>query len=145
MPQNNKLLRSRAWHLRLFPTLLLGLLAAEWLFVSRQGCSEGDLSREKAYLISEPVLARHGAALENSGCGVNRHLRPVFGHDPRMSDALAQGERDGRHDPHRHPVAAHHVEQQGVPRLEPLIEGTARYSKFRRFQVKTAEKVVIPK
>ncbi|MFO7694093.1 MAG: hypothetical protein R6V57_13475 [Vicinamibacterales bacterium] len=33
----------------------------------------------------------------------------------------------------------------GVPRLEPLIEGTARYSKFRRFQVKTEEKVVIPK
>jgi len=42
---------------------VLGLLAAEWLFVSRQGRSEGELSLEKAYLISEPVLARHGAAL----------------------------------------------------------------------------------
>ncbi|MCL4837651.1 MAG: ribonuclease III [Thermoanaerobaculia bacterium] len=42
---------------------VLGLLAAEWLFVSRQGRSEGELSREKAYLISEPVLARHGAAV----------------------------------------------------------------------------------
>jgi ribonuclease-3 len=42
---------------------VLGLLAAEWLFVSRQGRSEGELSLEKAYLISEPVLARHGAAV----------------------------------------------------------------------------------
>jgi hypothetical protein len=33
----------------------------------------------------------------------------------------------------------------GVPRLEPFVEGTAAYSKFRRFQVKTEEKVVIPK
>ncbi|HSM51947.1 MAG TPA: ribonuclease III [Thermoanaerobaculia bacterium] len=42
---------------------VLGLLAAEWLFVSRQGRSEGELSLEKAYLISEPVLARHGVAV----------------------------------------------------------------------------------
>ena len=33
----------------------------------------------------------------------------------------------------------------GMPRLEPIVEGTASYSKFRRFQVKTEEKVVIPK
>ncbi len=33
----------------------------------------------------------------------------------------------------------------GVPRLEPLIEGRAVYSKYRRFQVKVEEKVVIPK
>jgi VWFA-related protein len=33
----------------------------------------------------------------------------------------------------------------GVPRLEPIVEGTATYSKYRRFQVKVDEKVVIPK
>jgi hypothetical protein len=33
----------------------------------------------------------------------------------------------------------------GLPRLEPIVEGTANYSKFRRFQVKVDEKVVIPK
>jgi hypothetical protein len=33
----------------------------------------------------------------------------------------------------------------GVPRLEPIVEGTARYSNFRRFQVKIEEKVIIPK
>ena len=33
----------------------------------------------------------------------------------------------------------------GVPRLEPVVEGTAKYSNFRRFQVKIEEKVVIPK
>ncbi|HSP91166.1 MAG TPA: hypothetical protein VLN08_09670 [Vicinamibacterales bacterium] len=33
----------------------------------------------------------------------------------------------------------------GVPRLEPIIEGTAVYSKFRRFQVKTEVGNVIPK
>jgi hypothetical protein len=33
----------------------------------------------------------------------------------------------------------------GVPRLEPIVEGTALYSKYRRFQVKVEEKVVIPK
>jgi VWFA-related protein len=33
----------------------------------------------------------------------------------------------------------------GMPRLESLVDGTAKYSKFRRFQVKIEEKVVIPK
>jgi VWFA-related protein len=33
----------------------------------------------------------------------------------------------------------------GMPRMEPSIEGTASYSKFRRFQVKTEEKMTIPK
>jgi hypothetical protein len=33
----------------------------------------------------------------------------------------------------------------GVPRLEPIVEGTAKYSNFRRFQVKIEEKLVIPK
>ena len=33
----------------------------------------------------------------------------------------------------------------GVPRLEPIIEGTAVYSNFRRFQVKTEVGNVIPK
>lgn len=33
----------------------------------------------------------------------------------------------------------------GMPRLESLVDGTAKYSKFRRFQVKVEEKVVIPK
>jgi hypothetical protein len=33
----------------------------------------------------------------------------------------------------------------GVPRLEPVVEGTAKYSNFRRFQVKIEEKVIIPK
>jgi hypothetical protein len=32
-----------------------------------------------------------------------------------------------------------------VPRLEPLIEGTAVYSKFRRFQVKIEVRDVVPK
>jgi hypothetical protein len=33
----------------------------------------------------------------------------------------------------------------GSPRAETLVEGNARYTKFRRFQVKTEEKLVIPK
>jgi hypothetical protein len=33
----------------------------------------------------------------------------------------------------------------GVPRLEPIIEGTAVYSKFRRFQVTIEETAVIKK
>jgi hypothetical protein len=33
----------------------------------------------------------------------------------------------------------------GMPRLEPIVEGTAFYSNFRRFQVKTEEKMTIPK
>jgi VWFA-related protein len=33
----------------------------------------------------------------------------------------------------------------GVPRLEPIVEGTAPYSNIRRFQVKVEEKIVIPK
>ena len=33
----------------------------------------------------------------------------------------------------------------GMPRLEPIVEGKATYSKYRRFQVKVDEKVVIPK
>ena len=40
---------------------VLGLLAAEWLFRQPRFRNEGELSLEKAYLISEPVLARHGA------------------------------------------------------------------------------------
>ena len=32
-----------------------------------------------------------------------------------------------------------------LPRLQPLSEGKATYSKYRRFQVKTEEKIVIPK
>jgi VWFA-related protein len=33
----------------------------------------------------------------------------------------------------------------GLPSMEPSIVGTASYSKFRRFQVKTEEKITIPK
>jgi hypothetical protein len=33
----------------------------------------------------------------------------------------------------------------GLPRMEPSVVGTASYSKFRRFQVKTEEKITIPK
>jgi len=33
----------------------------------------------------------------------------------------------------------------GAPRAETLVEGNAKYTKFRRFQVKTEEKLVIPK
>ena len=33
----------------------------------------------------------------------------------------------------------------GAPRAETIVEGTAKYTKFRRFQVKIEEKVVIPK
>jgi hypothetical protein len=33
----------------------------------------------------------------------------------------------------------------GMPRLEPIVEGTASYTKFRRFQVKVEETVVIKK
>ena len=33
----------------------------------------------------------------------------------------------------------------GAPRAETLVEGTAKYTKFRRFQVKIEEKLVIPK
>jgi hypothetical protein len=38
-----------------------------------------------------------------------------------------------------------HAAFRSVSRLETLIEGTATYSKFRRFQVKTEEMIVIPK
>jgi len=34
---------------------------------------------------------------------------------------------------------------RGAPRMESFLEGTASYSKFRRFQVKTEEKITIPK
>ncbi len=33
----------------------------------------------------------------------------------------------------------------GMPRMETVQEGTAYYRKFRRFQVKTEEKITIPK
>jgi len=32
-----------------------------------------------------------------------------------------------------------------LPRLQRLSEGKATYSKYRRFQVRTEEKIVIPK
>jgi hypothetical protein len=32
-----------------------------------------------------------------------------------------------------------------LPRLQPLSEGKATYSKYRRFQVKTEEKIIIPR
>ena len=41
--------------------------------------------------------------------------------------------------------AARQRSMTGMPRLEPIVEGTASYSKFRRFQVKTEEKMTIPK
>ena len=33
----------------------------------------------------------------------------------------------------------------GTPRMETVTEGTATYKKFRRFQVKTEETIIIPK
>jgi len=33
----------------------------------------------------------------------------------------------------------------GAPRPETIVEGTAKYANYRRFQVKTEEKIVIPK
>jgi ribonuclease III len=42
---------------------ILGLLAAEWLYRELASDDEGELSKLKSYLVSEPVLAGHAAAL----------------------------------------------------------------------------------
>jgi ribonuclease-3 len=42
---------------------ILGLLAAEWLFRELVSDDEGELSKLKSYLVCEPVLAGHAAAL----------------------------------------------------------------------------------
>jgi ribonuclease-3 len=42
---------------------ILGLLAAEWLYRELASDDEGELSKLKSYLVSEPVLAGHAATL----------------------------------------------------------------------------------
>jgi ribonuclease-3 len=42
---------------------VLGVLAAEWLYRRLAGEDEGELSKAKSYLVSEPVLASHAREL----------------------------------------------------------------------------------
>ena len=55
---------------------VLGMVAAEWLFLRYPERPEGELSKEKAYFISEVALARHGEAL-----GLGRWLRLGVGEE----------------------------------------------------------------
>ena len=55
---------------------VLGMIAADWLYRRYPERPEGDLARLKAWLVSEPSLARHAAAL-----GIGERLRLAAGEE----------------------------------------------------------------
>ncbi|KAB2957805.1 MAG: ribonuclease III, partial [Thermoanaerobaculia bacterium] len=55
---------------------VLGLIAADWLYRRYPERPEGDLARLKAWLVSEPALARHATTL-----GIGERLRLAAGEE----------------------------------------------------------------
>lgn len=70
---------------------VLGLVTAEWLYRTHPGLPEGDLSKKKATLVSEPALARHARKLglgELLRVGVGEERSGGRDKDSLLSDAL---------------------------------------------------------
>lgn len=69
LPRNNE-------RLEFLGDSVLGLIAVEWLFAEHPQVSEGELSKLKSRLVSEPVLAQAARSL-----GLGEHLKLGVGED----------------------------------------------------------------
>ena len=118
-----------AWRIefeeRVFPTII----------VDTQG---NDVDAKGWFHVEEVTGAIVEAALKIEEHGSTGEILVSFRHDPALGMWVPAEMRETYRTMMQRSLA-------GVPRLEPIIEGTAVYSKFRRFQVKTEVGNVIPK
>jgi len=118
-----------AWRIefeeRVFPTII----------VDTQG---RDVDAKGWFHVEEVTGAIVEAALKIEEHGSTGEILVSFRHDPALGMWVPAEMKETYRTLTQRSLA-------GVPRLEPIIEGTAVYSKFRRFQVKTEVGNVIPK
>ena len=118
-----------AWRIefeeRVFPTII----------VDTQG---NDVDAKGWFHVEEVTGAIVEAALKIEEHGSTGEILVSFRHDPALGMWVPAEMRETYRTMMQRSLA-------GLPRLEPIIEGTAVYSKFRRFQVKTEVGNVIPK
>jgi len=118
-----------AWRIefeeRVFPTIITDI----------QG---RDVDAKGWFLVDEVTGAIVETALKIEENGSTGEIVVSFRHDPALGMWVPAEMKETYRTLTQRSLA-------GVPRLEPVVEGTARYSNYRRFQVKVEEKVVIPK
>ena len=73
---------------------ILGAVAASWLYDTRPDLDEGELSKLKSYVVSEPVLAQHAEHLGQRHRVVEQS-DPVGGYAQGAEESRVR--RDGRH------------------------------------------------
>jgi hypothetical protein len=118
-----------AWRLefeeQVFPTIITDI----------QG---GDVDAKGWFLVDEVTGAIVETVLKIEENGSTGEIVVSFRHDPALGMWVPAEMKETYRTMTQRSLS-------GVPRLEPVVEGTAFYSKYRRFQVKVEEKVVIPK
>ncbi len=118
-----------AWRIefeeRVFPTII----------VDTQG---KDVDAKGWFHVEEATGAIVESALKIEEHGSTGEILVSFRHDPALGMWVPAEMKETYRTMTQRSLA-------GVPRLEPIIEGTAVYSKFRRFQVKIEVGNVIPK
>jgi VWFA-related protein len=97
-----------------------------------------DVAAKGWFLVDETTGAIVETVLKIEENGSTGEIRVAFRHDPALG-MWVPAEMSELYQ------ALTQRSLSGAPRAETLVEGTAKYTKFRRFQVKTEEKLVIPK
>jgi VWFA-related protein len=110
---------------RVFPTIITDILGR-------------DVDSKGWFLVDEVTGAIVETCLKIEEHGSTGEIVVSFRHDP----ALGMWVPARMHETYRTMTQR---SLAGVPRLEPIVEGTAIYANYRRFQVKVEERVVIPK
>lgn len=118
-----------AWRIefeeRVFPTII----------IDRQG---NDVDAKGWFHVEEATGAIVETGLKIEEHGSTGEILVSFRHDPALGMWVPAEMKETYRTLMQRSLA-------GVPRLEPIVEGTAVYSNFRRFQVKTEVGNVIPK
>jgi VWFA-related protein len=118
-----------AWRIefeeRVFPTIITNITG-------------GDVAAKGWFMVDEITGAIVETGLKIEENGSTGDIIVSFRHDA----ALGMWVPSEMHETYRVMMQR---SMSGLPRLEPLVEGTATYSNYRRFQVKVDEKIVIPK
>jgi VWFA-related protein len=98
----------------------------------------GDVRAKGWFLVDQTTGAIVESVLRIEESGSTGEIRVSFRHDP-MLGMWVPAEMTETYQ------ALTQRSLSGAPRAETIVEGTAKYTNYRRFQVKTEEKVVIPK
>ena len=98
----------------------------------------GDVEAKGWFLVDEVTGAIVESVLKIEENGSTGEIKVSFRHDPVLGMWVPAAMTETYQ-------AMTQRSLSGAPRAETIVEGTAKYANYRRFQVKTEEKVVIPK